>query len=155
MKIGIEAASFSDGYTQTIIASTLSSDCLLVAVSHTGTTPTVVNAVTLARQCGARTIAITSDPASALALVADAVFATSLSGAPSIPLHGDFLEGRISQLYLIDVLYLGVMFRLNGRARNTLAQTTRALEEHYGSLATPGEAVESAAAKRRTGPRPA
>lgn len=134
LKIGIDATSHNDGYTQTIVASTLKPDCLLIAVSHTGTTPTVVSAVTLARETGARTIAITGCAASALARAAETVFATSFSAEQAIPLHGDFLEGRISQLYVVDVLYLGVMFKMNGAARERLAHTTRALRENFGAL---------------------
>jgi RpiR family transcriptional regulator, carbohydrate utilization regulator len=134
LKIGIDATSYSDGYTQTIIASTLPSDCLVIAVSHTGATPTVVSAVQSARQNGVRTIAITGHARSALGQAADIVFATTNGSERAIPLHGDFLEGRISQLYLVDVLYIAAMFRLNGVARERLAQTTRALAKHYGTL---------------------
>ena len=137
LKIGIDARSYSDGYTQTIVASTLRPDCLLVAVSHTGVTPSVVAAVAAARHNRARTIAITGQARSALADAAEIVFATAGSGENVVPFHGDFLEGRISQLYVIDVLYLGVMFRLDGIARERLSQTTRALAEHYGRIDPP------------------
>lgn len=147
LKIGIDARSYSDGYTQTIVASTMQPDCLLVAVSHTGMTPTVVAAVTAARQNRARTIAITGHHNSALAHAAELVFATAPRSEHPIPLHGDFLEGRISQLYLIDVLYLSVMFRLDEVARERLGQTTRALAEHYGVAAAPTQ--HPAAVKQR------
>lgn len=138
LKIGIDATSCSDGYTQTIVAQTLAPGGLLIAVSHTGVTPSVVSAVATARGRGVRTIAITGDAQSALARAAELVFATSLSGERAIPLHGDFLEGRISQLYLVDVLYVAVMFRLDDAARRQLALTTEALAEHYaGQAAAP------------------
>lgn len=138
MKIGIDAVSYSDGYTQTVVAATLKPDCLLFAVSHTGSTSTVVSAVKRAKNNGVPTIAITSDNGSALAEAADTVFTTTQRSERSIPLHGDFLEGRICQLYIIDVLYIGVMFRLQNVARINLATTTQALAEHYG-VATRGE----------------
>lgn len=134
LKIGVDATSYSDGYTQTIVAATLEADCLLIAVSHTGTTPSVVSSVGLARGRGARTIAITNHAGSALALAAETVFATSIRGEQAIPLHGDFLEGRISQLYVVDVLYIGALFKLNDVARERLAHTTLALREHFGAL---------------------
>jgi RpiR family carbohydrate utilization transcriptional regulator len=53
------------------------------------------------------------------------------SSTPSIPLHGDFLEGRISQLFLIDLLYLGLLFRLGAKTSKQLKATGLALEKHY------------------------
>ena len=143
LKIGVDATSYNDGYTQTIVASTLGPDSLLIALSHTGSTPTVISAVKLARENGAKTIAITSHAQSALAQAAELAFATASRAGRAIPLHGDFLEGRICQLYLIDLLYIGTMFRLDAEARRHLARTTQALVDHYGIHtafpAAPGE----------------
>lgn len=132
MKIGIDATSYNDGYTQTVVAATLKPDCLLFAVSHTGSTPTVIAAVKRAKRNGVRTVGITGDPESALARAADTVFTTMQRAERSIPLHGDFLEGRVCQLYIIDVLYIGVMFRLQNTAKVNLDTTTQALADHYG-----------------------
>lgn len=146
LKIGIDAASYSDGYTQTVVASTMKPDCVLVAISHTGTTGTVVSAVHIARQNGARTIGITGDAASDLAGAADIVFATTRRPTPQVPFLGDFLEGRMCQLFLIDVIYLGLMFRLDAAARENLETTTRALATHFGApvTAAPDERDEEA-----------
>ena len=106
------------------------------ACRHTGTTDTVAVALDIARENGATTIAITSDANSPVAKAAHVVLTTWNSSTPSIPLYGDFLEGRISQLFLIDLLYLGLLFRLRGqdleasqghrpRARETLPPARR------------------------------
>jgi glucosamine--fructose-6-phosphate aminotransferase (isomerizing) len=47
------------------------SGCLLVAVSQSGQTPEIVTVVERARQTGGRTLVLTNDPASPLALAAD------------------------------------------------------------------------------------
>lgn len=133
LKIGIDTASYSDGYTQTVVASTLKPDCVLVAISHTGTTATLVSAVRVARQNGVRTVGITGDPASDLAGAADIVFATTRRPVRQVPFLGDFLEGRMCQLFLIDVIYLGLMFRLDATARENLDITTHALATHFGA----------------------
>ena len=133
LKIGIDTASYSDGYTQTVVASTLKPDCVLVAISHTGTTATLVSAVRVARQNGVRTVGITGDPASDLAGAADIVFATTRRPVRQVPFLGDFLEGRMCQLFLIDVIYLGLMFRLDAAARENLDITTHALATHFGA----------------------
>ncbi len=132
LKTGKDTASYRDGYTQTIVAGNVGPGTAVVGVSHTGTTQTVANALALARRRGAATIAITSAPGSAVAKAAETTLLTWHHTAPQIPLYGDFLEGRISQLYLIDVLYLGVLFRASREAEERLAATTAALAEFYG-----------------------
>ena len=139
IKAGFNAAAYRDGYTQTIAASTLMEQSVLVGISHTGTTETVAIALRIARQSGAKTIAITSDPKSVVAESADIVLATWNSDDPVIPLYGDFLEGRINQLMLIDLLYLGLLFRAGKSASSALKRTGSALERHYRRHELPAE----------------
>lgn len=130
-KAGVDAYSYSDAYTQVITASTLGRDCVVIGISHTGTTQGVANALTLARKNGARTIAITSDKTSTVALAAEVVLTTWNNNTPSVPLYGDFLEGRISQLYLIDLLYLGLIFDEDTDRAAHLKTTGDALERYF------------------------
>ena len=131
LKAGIDAASYGDGYTQTIAAATMSPERIMIGISHTGRTRTVSNALQLARQRGSFTVAITSDPDSEVAKAADVTLVTWHRDAQPVALHGDFLEGRICQLYLLDLLYLGLIFRSREGARAQLRSTTRALERYY------------------------
>lgn len=131
LKAGIDAVSYRDGYTQTIVASTISETSTMIGISHTGSTETVAEALQLARNNGAPTIAITSDPRSLVGKAAEIVLLTWHHTTPQIPLYGDFLEGRLCQLYLIDLLYLGLLFQSGEKARKTLRLTTDALERHY------------------------
>ena len=103
----------------------------MVGVSHTGTTDTVAMALQIARDNGAATIAITSDAASPVAKAAHVTLTTWNSSTPPVPLYGDFLEGRISQLFLIDLLYLGLLFRPGEKTSRQLKATGLALEKHY------------------------
>ena len=131
IKTGLDAVSYRDGYTQTIGAANMTNSDLMIGISHTGTTETVAVALQLARENGATTIAITSDANSPVAKVAHITLTTWNSSTPTIPLYGDFLEGRISQLFLIDLLYLGVVFRSGPEATKQLTATGLALEKHY------------------------
>jgi RpiR family carbohydrate utilization transcriptional regulator len=131
LKAGIDASSYGDGYTQTIAAATMSPSRIMIGVSHTGRTQTVANALELARRKGSFTVAITSDPEAEVARAAEVVLVTSHHDRPPVALHGDFLEGRICQLFLIDLLYLGLLFRSREGARKQLKATTRALERYY------------------------
>ncbi len=131
IKAGIEAESHSDGYTQTIIGATMTPQRIMVGISHTGHTETVAEAMRMARKRGAPTIAITSDAKSPIAAAADIVLATWHHSAREVPLYGDFLEGRVCQLFLIDLIYLSLVFRAGEKAKTVLDATAAALEMHY------------------------
>jgi RpiR family transcriptional regulator, carbohydrate utilization regulator len=131
LKAGFDASSYRDGYTQTIVAAKLGADDVMLGISHTGSTKTVADAMLLARDNGATTIAITSDALSDVAQAGIVSLTTKGASHQVIPLHGDFLEGRLSQLFLIDLLYVGVLFRAKEKAANNLRLTGMALEKHY------------------------
>jgi RpiR family carbohydrate utilization transcriptional regulator len=131
MKAGLDATSYRDGYTQTIVAATLQAGDVMVGVSHTGTTETVADALVLARDNGATTIAITSNAASDVASAGTVALITWSAGHQLVPLHGDFLEGRLSQLFLIDLLYVATLFRTGERIAEGLRTTGAALERRY------------------------
>ncbi len=133
-KAGLDAIAYNDGYSQIIAAANLDSTGVLVGVSHTGTTETVANALTVARENKCVTIAITSDPASAVGQAAEITLATWNSATPSVPLYGDFIEGRISQLFLIDLLYLGLLFNAGPKTSRQLTATATALERYFRRL---------------------
>jgi RpiR family transcriptional regulator, carbohydrate utilization regulator len=131
IKAGFDASSYRDGYTQTIIAAKLGPEDVVVGISHTGSTSTVADAMLLARSNGATTIAITSDVKSDVARAGTLCLATWGASQKVIPLHGDFLEGRLSQLFLVDLLYVGVLFRSGEKTAKNLRLTGAALEKHY------------------------
>ncbi len=130
-KAGLDAIAYNDGYSQIIAAANLDSSSVMVGVSHTGTTETVANALSVARENKCVTIAITSDPASVVGQAAEITLGTWNSATPSVPLYGDFIEGRISQLFLIDLLYLGVLFNAGPKTSRHLSATASALERYF------------------------
>jgi len=85
----------------------------------------------LARENGATTIAITSDAESEVAKAANVCLTTWSATQQVVPLHGDFLEGRLSQLFLVDLLYVGLLFRAGEKTAHNLRLTGTALEKHY------------------------
>lgn len=131
LKAGAQAVSLRDGYTQVISAALASERTTVVGISHTGTTRTVANTLRLAAQHGAKTIAITSDAGSEVGRAASITLETWCRSNNDIPLYGDFLEGRIAQLYLIDLIYLGYIFATGEPSRRSLEATARALREYY------------------------
>ncbi len=131
LKAGFDASNYSDSYTQTIIAAQLKPNDVMVGISHTGTTATVADAMLLARDNGATTIAITSDEESDVARAGSVCLTTWGASQQVIPLYGDFLEGRVSQLFLIDLLYVGALFKAGETTAKNLRLTGAALEKRF------------------------
>lgn len=130
-KAGRFATCIEDGYSQIVNASTLNETHTVVGISHTGQTQSVSHALKLAREGGAATIAITSDRRSTVAETAEITLVTWKQQQANIPLFGDFLEGRSSQLYLVDLLFLSVLFQSSNGEKDNLHRTGAALQNYY------------------------
>lgn len=139
VKAGFAVVAHTDSYMQIVAASNLRTGDVILGISHTGTTQAVANAMNLARRNGATAIAITSDVKSPVALEADIALTTWSSDSPAVPLHGDFLEGRISQLYLIDLIYIGLLFDDCDARFGHLERSAAALMEYYGTGSPPDD----------------
>lgn len=131
VKAGRRAEAISDGYTQIVTASALEEGDLLVGVSHTGQTRSVARSLAIAKEKGAGTIAITSDDTSEVARSARIVLTTWNSQPSQVPLFGDFLEGRMSQLFLVDLIYVSTLLRSQNSEKEMLLKTGDALQRFY------------------------
>ncbi|MEP0519752.1 MAG: MurR/RpiR family transcriptional regulator [Hyphomicrobiales bacterium] len=131
LKAGIQATTHRDGYTQQVVATTSSENVTVFGVSHTGTTEDVAKALRVARENGAKTIAITSNLESSVAEAAEISLWTWTPNTPQIPLYGDFLEGRVCQIYIIYLIYLGVLFQSGGKAPASLEATAESLKRYF------------------------
>jgi len=128
LKTGISSFVYDDGYMQIVSAATLKEGDVAIGISHSGTTLDVVNAFKVAKMSGATTIAVTSNPESPLAEQSDVVLQTT---SQEIPLYGEFMRARIGQLFIVDLLYIGVVFTQGDLARKNLENTARAVKEYY------------------------
>ena len=131
LKAGVKATCHRDGYTQQVVAATAAETTTFIGVSHTGTTEDVASALRVAMRRGATTIAITSNLESSVAKAADIALWTWTPDAPQIPLYGDFLEGRLCQIYIIYMIYLGVLFQSKGAAPKSLEETASTLKDFF------------------------
>ncbi|WP_282610977.1 MurR/RpiR family transcriptional regulator [Pelagibius sp. Alg239-R121] len=131
LKAGVKATCHRDGYTQQVVAATSTDQATFIGVSHTGTTEDVAGALKVARTKGAMTIAITSNLESPVSKAAEISLWTWTPDTPQIPLYGDFLEGRICQIYIIYMIYLGVLFQSKGAAPRSLEETASTLKEYF------------------------
>jgi RpiR family carbohydrate utilization transcriptional regulator len=131
LKAGIRATCHRDGYSQQVVAATATNETIFFGVSHTGTTEDVAGTLNVARAKGAMTVAITSNLVSPVAKAAEVSLWTWTPDTPQIPLYGDFLEGRICQIYIVYLVYLGVLFQSEGAAPRALKETAAALRDYF------------------------
>ena len=75
----------------------------MVAISYSGSTKDIIQIVKLAKNTGAKVICITRFAKSPLTVNSDI---TLLCGANEGPLQGGSLSAKLSQLYLLDILYM-------------------------------------------------
>ena len=116
LQTGIHAAFVSDVLTCAVSASMLGKGSLVVAISASGQTQDVIDAVRLAKENGVPVICITAHKNSTLASLSDVVLVASPSGNS---LSASANEIRISQLAITDALcsYLRSMTDSDGNKR--------------------------------------
>lgn len=116
IQLGIPATYVSDMLMSAVSASMLDQDGLIFAVSSSGRTKEVIDAVQIARDKGAAVVCLTSDRFSPLAALSDAVLLTASSGM-SVAESAD--EIRLAQQLVMDTLYSMIRVRVEaGDAAN-------------------------------------
>ena len=101
IQLGLHANFVSDVLTCAVSASLLSNDSVVVAISSSGQTRDVIDAVKLAKMNGVPIVAITAHSDSPLALLADAVLVACPAGN-ALSEHSN--QVRASQLTIIDAI---------------------------------------------------
>ena len=132
-KAGLNCVIYTDGYMQTVSASMLKPKTVALSVSNTGITKHVVDAAKIAAKKGAVTIAMTSDRDSALARASKICLATPAEYKDT-PLYGGAIDAKVCQLYLVDLLYLGVLFKMGKPLKRNLKATAYALGTYYNPI---------------------
>lgn len=108
--LGIHAADYSDPHAQVMIASGLTSSDVAIGISHSGTIRDIVKSLEVAKDSGAQTIAVTAGINSPITKVSDVVLYCA-TGKEHL---GNFLDSRIGELSVINVLYRSLILRKKG-----------------------------------------
>jgi len=103
-RLGTPVVAYSDPYIHSVSATLLTPDCVVVAVSHSGSSKDLLHSVKLAKANGATTIAITARQ-SILAKTADIVLAIDVQEDST---HYAPIKSRMSQLVLLDTLAIAI-----------------------------------------------
>ena len=124
-RMGTLCTSSNDPDIQLIQASQLQKGDACVLISHSGRSRTTVNTARRAREMGATVISITNYPYSQLARLSDCVLTT----ASFMEHSGEVITKRISELVLVESLFISVMLRGGGAYQTALARFNEALVE--------------------------
>lgn len=106
LRIGLNCRAYSDNHLHQICASHLTKKDLAIAVSHSGSTIDTVNALKIAKESGAKTIALTNFKATDISKYADI---TLYTGDVETTFYSETMVSRISQLAIVDMLYMGIL----------------------------------------------
>jgi RpiR family carbohydrate utilization transcriptional regulator len=128
VRLGLPVASYQDAVMQRVAGATMDRHCALLALSLTGRTSELLEAVTVARGYGARVVAITA-PGSPLARLAEVVL-------PVVSRETDAVlkpsSARYAALMMLDVLATEVARTDPVRSRELLRRIKVVLDAHRG-----------------------
>ncbi|MFH5836435.1 MurR/RpiR family transcriptional regulator [Proteiniclasticum sp. C24MP] len=97
-----------DNHFQLMTSSILSEEDVIIAFSLSGSTLELVDSLNMAKKNNVNIIAVTNHILSPVASLADVVL---LTAGKESPMNGGSLTGKISQLYIIDLLITGYSLR--------------------------------------------
>lgn len=120
LRIGKRVEALTDPHLQAMTASTLTEEDLVIGLSISGSTRDTIESLEIAKKNGAKVIAVTYYLRSPITQLADIVLP---GGAKESPLEGGSLSGKMSQLYIIDLLCTGLAL-LNKEASLEMSEKT-------------------------------
>jgi DNA-binding MurR/RpiR family transcriptional regulator len=124
IRVGVRGVVHTDSEMQVISATLLTPADAAVGISHSGASSGIRHALEVARQAGAKIIALTNHPVSPIAELADISLCTAAQEALA---HGYPLGARVAQVALIDVLYACMARRRGDETERNLARIAEAL----------------------------
>lgn len=126
MRITNKTESSIDSHLQVMSAALMTEREVAVVISYSGSTKDTIEVAKVAKERGAKVIAITRFAKSPLTSHSDI---TLLCGANEGPLQGGSLTAKISQLYLLDLLYAEYFTRTDNESKRNKESTAKAVIE--------------------------
>jgi RpiR family carbohydrate utilization transcriptional regulator len=123
-RMGVASNSYLDPHLQLISAATIGPRGVVMAITHVGGMPSLLEAVDVARSQGATIIALTQ-PGSPLASMAHVVLSVEVAPDPVMPVGP---EAYLAHLTVIEILTVLVAQRLGDKVADRLAHIQRTLE---------------------------
>ena len=124
MRAGLNAISYTDNHMRVIAASHLKENDVAIGISHSGSSKDVVEALKIAKEHNATTIAITNSGKSPILRQSDIVLSTASEETQYNILA---LNSRIAQLAIIDTLYFYIVYNRSKDALRSIQETEHSL----------------------------
>ena len=139
-RIGVNAHCWGEVHQGLASAAILSDKSVAIGISNSGRTNETIEMLEQAKSSGAFTVAITSDPESPLARVADARI---VNATPTLFPQPDDLFAKHAQLLVLDLLYLLVAQHDYAATATRLSASRLAVTAHRRPVADDRERVAS------------
>ena len=124
-RLGLTSNFYFDAYLQLVSAATMNRNDVVLAISHVGRMPFLLESVGVAKEQGATVIAMTQ-PGTPLAEVADIVLPIVV---PADPLMRVGTEAYLAQLAYLEILMVGTGLRRGPPALSQLKRVRQVLHE--------------------------
>ena len=126
LRVTNKAEVIIDSHFQVMTAAQMNEREVAIIISYSGQTKDSIEVAKMAKESGAFVIAITRFSKSPMTAYADV---TLLCGANEGPLQGGSLSAKISQLYLLDVLYFEYFKKTFEVSKENKEKTARAVAD--------------------------
>lgn len=127
MRVGFNVAAYTDLHTQMMSASLLKKGDLAIGISFSGSSKDTNKVLQIARNSGAKIIAITHHTNSPITKISDI---TLLHGAKEDPLSGGDFSSKIAQISIFDILYHSVYLQQRTRVHESNKKTSKAITDN-------------------------
>lgn len=127
MQLGMQVDSYTDNHFMAMVAATLGKDDLVIGVSHSGRAVEIIKALEIAKEQGAKTVAVTHQAKSPITKQADY---TLLNGSKEGPLQGGALATRVSQMLVFEIIYTRILMNNEERATELKKKEKEAIKAY-------------------------
>ena len=124
LRIGLSVSAYTDDHMQMIAVVSMTKDDVLIAISHSGSSRDVAEAMQVAKENGATVISITNNGISPVSKLADIRLYTY---SQETKYRTYAISSRMAELTIIDTLYTGVSLRLGDKAIQNFEALEKAL----------------------------
>ena len=126
LRITGKTSCIEDSHMQAMSAAMMTEKDVMIILSYSGATKDTVYVAEIAKEAGAGIVAITRFRKSPLAVYADEIL---LCGADEAPLDGGSLGVKMSQLYMVDLLFQEYFHKYHDESEENLKKTSKAVVE--------------------------
>ena len=124
LRAGCDACAYSDNHMQMIAVSHLTAEDVIVAISHSGSSKDIVDALKFAKSRDVKTICITNYGKSPIQKFSDTVLYTSSDETKHSILA---LSSRIAQLAIVNVIYYYIVYHSDKEVMEQIKNSELAL----------------------------